>query len=103
MPDATKLDGVGICEFQRKIEAVYYDRDSERGLGRTFMWFVEEVGELAREVRRDRRDDQRLREEIGDVLAWLTTLASLLDIEMIDCAGIYADGCPKCRRTPCAC
>ena len=40
-----------IGEFQRNIEKTYYDRDSARGMGGTFMWFIEEVGELATAVR----------------------------------------------------
>ena len=93
----------GIGAFQKIIEDTYYDRDAARGVDGTFTWFVEEVGELAKEIRRDPRDKQRLTEEMSDVLAWLTTLASLLDIPMADCARRYAEGCPKCRRTPCQC
>ncbi len=94
---------MGIGAFQKTIEDTYFDRDSARGVDRTFTWFVEEVGELAKEIRRDPRDVQRLTEEMSDVLAWLTTLASLLDIPMTECARRYADGCPKCRRMPCEC
>ncbi|MDA1191451.1 MAG: nucleotide pyrophosphohydrolase [Candidatus Poribacteria bacterium] len=93
----------GIREFQRKIDATYGERDSERGVEGTFVWFVEEVGELAKEIRKMNRDPQRLKEEFGDVFAWLSSLASLLGIEMVEAARIYADGCPKCRETPCNC
>ncbi|GIX08198.1 MAG: nucleotide pyrophosphohydrolase [Candidatus Poribacteria bacterium] len=93
----------GIRAFQRQIEALYYDRDAARGVDRTFLWFVEEVGELAKELRRQPTDRERLQEEIGDVFAWLTTLASLLEIDLADAARRYADGCPKCAQTPCAC
>ena len=95
--------GIRLGDFQRRIESIYYERDAERGIERTFMWFVEEVGELAEELRRSDHDAERLRHEIADVLAWLTTLASLLGIEMESCARVYADGCPKCGQTPCAC
>lgn len=90
-------------ELQRRIEAIYFARDSERGVEKTFVWFVEEVGELAKEIRTCPPDPQRLQEEFADVLAWLTTLASLLGIEMEACAQIYANGCPKCQQTPCVC
>jgi NTP pyrophosphatase (non-canonical NTP hydrolase) len=92
-----------LIAFQRQIEALYGERDAARGLEGTFVWFIEEVGELARELHRQPRDRARLTREIADVLAWLTTLASLLDIEMADCARVYARGCPKCGETPCAC
>jgi NTP pyrophosphatase (non-canonical NTP hydrolase) len=89
--------------FQKKIEDIYLERDTARGVDRTFVWFTEEVGELAKEVRQDVRDKTRLREEMSDVLAWLVTLASLLDIDIAEAAARYADGCPKCQGTPCVC
>ena len=87
--------------FQRRIEAIYGARDAARGLDRTFLWFVEEVGELSRAILRSER--QNLREEFADVLAWLTTLASLTGIDLADAASKYANGCPRCHATPCAC
>lgn len=98
-----RSDDLGIGAFQTAIEDAYFDRDSARGVDGSFTWFVEEVGELAKEIRQNPRDKQRLTEEMSDVLAWLTTLASLLDISMTDCARRYADGCPKCHGTPCVC
>ncbi len=92
-----------IQEFQKQIEAIYYERDSERGVPLTFTWFVEEVGELAKEIRKQPQDMERLREEFADVFAWLSTLASLLDISLEDAASIYEKGCPKCNTTPCKC
>lgn len=92
-----------IQKFQEQIEAIYYERDAERGIPLTFTWFVEEVGELAKEIRKCPRDVDRLREELADVFAWLSTLASLLGISLEDAAEIYADGCPKCSSTPCEC
>lgn len=89
--------------FQDRIERIYLERDAARGVDRTFVWFTEEVGELAKEVRQDERDKTRLREEMSDVLAWLVTLASLLDIDIAEAAARYAEGCPKCGGTPCVC
>jgi len=67
-----------IEAFQKQIEDIYYTRDAERGVPMTFTWFVEEVGELAKEIRKQPQDLTRLREEFADVFAWLATLASLL-------------------------
>lgn len=92
-----------IQKFQKQIEAIYYTRDADRGLPLTFVWFVEEVGELAKEIRKQPQNKQRLREEFADVFAWLSTLASLLDISLEDAAQIYAEGCPKCNAIPCDC
>ena len=92
-----------VQEFQKLIEEIYFERDAARGVDRTFVWFTEEVGELAKEIRRNSRDRERLREEFADVFAWLSTLASLLGIELQEAARIYENGCPKCRSTPCTC
>lgn len=92
-----------IQKFQQQIESIYYTRDAARGVPLTFTWFVEEVGELAKEIRKQPQDMERLREEFADVFAWLSTLASLLGISLADAAEIYADGCPKCKTTPCDC
>jgi NTP pyrophosphatase (non-canonical NTP hydrolase) len=94
-----------IGEFQKLIEDLYYARDSARGVDRTFAWFVEEVGELARALTRG-KDPTRanLREEFADVLAWLSTLASLTGISL-EAAAIekYGKGCPRCGGKPCHC
>jgi NTP pyrophosphatase (non-canonical NTP hydrolase) len=88
--------------FQKVIEDIYYARDAARGIDGTLLWFVEEVGELVRAVRR--RERANLEEEFADVYAWLVTLASLhrVDLEQVARAK-YAHGCPRCRRTPCGC
>lgn len=90
-----------LREFQRIIDETYGRRDRDRGLERTFIWLVEEVGELARELRDG--DADRLTEEFSDVLAWLTTTATLAGVDMEDAADRFADGCPKCGHTPCEC
>lgn len=88
--------------FQAKIETIYFERDKARGTDGTLLWFVEEVGELVRAIRRKERAN--LEEEFADVYAWLVTLASLhgVDLEQVARAK-YAHGCPKCNQTPCGC
>jgi NTP pyrophosphatase (non-canonical NTP hydrolase) len=88
--------------FQRLIEDIYLARDTARGVPGTLLWFVEEVGELVRAIRRKERGN--LEEEFGDVYAWLATLASLhgVDLEAIG-RQKYGAGCPRCKATPCAC
>ena len=91
-----------LSEFQRLIEAIYFERDNGRGLDATFMWFVEEVGELSRALKRGTKEQQA--GEFADVLAWLTTLASLAGVELEAAARAkYEQGCAKCQATPCAC
>lgn len=91
-----------IAEFQKQIEDVYFERDSTRGLAGTHMWFCEEVGELTRALRRGEKKE--LEGEFADVLAWLATLASIAGVDLEAAAKKkYAQGCPRCRSTPCSC
>ena len=91
-----------IAEFQKRIEEIYYARDSARGLAGTHMWFQEEVGELTRALRRNRREE--LEGEFADVLAWLSTLASMAGVDLERAAAAkYAAGCPRCKSAPCNC
>jgi len=90
-----------IREFQQQIERIYFEKDSARGLEADFRWFVEEVGELARALRRGDRAHRA--GEFADVLAWLSTMASICEIDLEDASQKYANGCPKCGHTPCAC
>jgi NTP pyrophosphatase (non-canonical NTP hydrolase) len=71
---------VTIREFQDFIRRKYYARDIERGTAGTFLWFVEEVGELASALAGD--DDHSKEEEFADVLAWLCTLANINDVDL---------------------
>jgi NTP pyrophosphatase (non-canonical NTP hydrolase) len=90
-----------IGEFQRHIDAIYYDRDRARGVAGTFQWFTEEVGELAQALRKGNR--AALEGEFADVLAWLSTLASLTGVDLERAIGKYARGCPRCAAAPCNC
>lgn len=91
-----------VAEFQQLIERIYFERDSKRGLSGTHMWFCEEVGELTRALRRNQKSE--LEGEFADVLAWLSTLASMSGIDLEAAAAKkYAQGCPRCKSVPCAC
>jgi NTP pyrophosphatase (non-canonical NTP hydrolase) len=90
-----------IRQFQHLIESIYFQKDSARGLPANFCWFIEEVGELSRAMRGDNK--VQLTEEFADVFAWLCTMASICQIDLEEAARKYAEGCPKCGQTPCAC
>jgi len=90
-----------INQFQNLIEDIYYNKDSARGLPSTFMWFIEEVGELSQALRGGNPDE--LAQEFADVLAWLATTASIAGIDLDQAVQKYANGCPKCGQTPCNC
>ena len=90
-----------LADFQALMDAQYGRRDAARGLPASVAWLAEEVGELARAVRKGGRDAQL--EELADVLAWLASIANQLDLSLDDAAARYAQGCPKCDAVPCAC
>ena len=71
---------VTIREFQDFILNQYGKRDAERGTPGTFMWFIEEVGELATALAGDDQDNKE--EEFADVLAWLNTLANINGVDL---------------------
>jgi len=77
-----------IAAFQRHIREKYYETDHARGTPGTFMWFVEEVGELATALHRSASltasgdDRANLEEEFADVVAWLCTLANINDVDL---------------------
>lgn len=81
--------------------ATYGNQDRERGLAATVAWLTEEMGELAQAVRKGSPEQQL--HELGDVLAWLASLAEQLGLSLDDAAARYADGCPNCGSIPCTC
>src|SRR5689334_6620268 len=90
-----------IAAFQDLMARTYGARDAARGVDATVAWLTEELGELARAVRKGTRDEQV--HELGDVLAWLASLAEQLGLSLEDAAARYARGCPRCGTLPCAC
>lgn len=90
-----------LADFQDVIARTYAERDRARGVPSTVAWLAEELGELSQAVRKGDRADQL--HELGDVLAWLASLAEQLDLSLDDAALRYATGCPRCRQTPCSC
>ncbi len=91
-----------IKEFQNLISRLYQRRDNLRGADKTFLWFLEEVGELTRAYRRN--ESEKIGEEMADVLAWLVSLANLLQIDLeSEVLKKYPQVCPLCLAVPCAC
>ena len=90
-----------LGELQRLMAATYGERDRARGVPATVAWLTEELGELAQAVRKGTAEDQL--HELGDVLAWLASLAEQLGISLDDAAQRYAGGCPRCSASPCTC
>lgn len=90
-----------LADLQTVMRDTYLSRDAERGRDATFRWLTEEVGELAKALRTG--DGANLEHEFGDVLAWLLSLANIEGVDLEAAMARYADGCPKCRATPCGC
>ena len=88
-------------EFQRTIEHTYGPRDRARGVPATVAWLAEEVGELAKAVRKGTFDEQL--HELGDVVAWVASLANQQGLSIEDAIARYRAGCPRCLATPCTC
>lgn len=81
-----------INEFQELMERLYGEADRERGIPATVAWLCEELGELAQAVRKGTLEQQK--HELGDVLAWLASLANQLDLSLDDAAQRYIDNPP---------
>jgi NTP pyrophosphatase (non-canonical NTP hydrolase) len=93
---------VSLREFQALIRGMYHDKDVARGVDGTFMWLMEEVGELAAALRQGTPEEQSA--EFADVLAWLTTIANVAGVDLAAAVQKkYGDGCPGCGRFLCIC
>jgi NTP pyrophosphatase (non-canonical NTP hydrolase) len=89
---------VTLREFQELIHRRYFATDSARGTSGTFMWFIEEVGELATALQNNLpgktptpAEVDNLHEEFADVLAWMTTLANIHGIDLARAVAKYTD------------
>jgi NTP pyrophosphatase (non-canonical NTP hydrolase) len=91
-----------LSELQRVIRELYGAKDERRGVEGTFMWFTEEVGELATALRNGTAEQRA--QEFADVLAWLATLANCVGVDLeAAMQAKYGGGCPGCRQVPCVC
>ncbi len=91
-----------IKEFQGMMKLIYFNRDSQRGVSGTFDRLVDEVRELNEAIEVGAKED--IMNEFADVLAWLVSLANVVNIDL-DSAALqkYSGHCPKCLCAPCNC
>jgi len=94
-----------ISEFQKLMKELYYHQDSKRGIEKTFIWFIEEVGELASTLKNSSElDSKKISEEMADIIAWMSSLANLLEIDLEKALfEKYPNKCIKCNSNPCCC
>ncbi|MDW7971473.1 MAG: MazG nucleotide pyrophosphohydrolase domain-containing protein [Nitrososphaerota archaeon] len=90
-----------LKDVQDLMMKLYGRRDIKRGVEGTFIWLVEEIGELSEAIRK--RDEKKTREEMADVLAWLFSLANVLNIDLSKCFFEKYYICPRCKNIPCIC
>jgi len=91
-----------IKGFQELMRQIYFHRDSRRGAYGTFLWLLEEIAELGRAI--PNGDRKSLEDEFADVLAWLCSLANVLNVDLEKAALLKYDGkCPRCRLEACCC
>jgi len=93
---------VSLADFQLLIRRMYHEKDVARGVEGTFMWLMEEVGELATALRNGSHEERL--GEFADVLAWLTTIANVVGVDLSQAVlAKYGAGCPGCGRFVCTC
>jgi NTP pyrophosphatase (non-canonical NTP hydrolase) len=93
---------ISLEDFQALIRRMYLEKDVARGVDGTFMWLMEEVGELAAALREGTPDQQSA--EFADVLAWLTTIANVVNVDLAAAVRRkYGAGCPGCGQFVCTC
>jgi NTP pyrophosphatase (non-canonical NTP hydrolase) len=101
-PSSEPRPDITLTEFQQLIRRMYMEKDVARGIDGTFMWLMEEVGELASALRNGTHEERTL--EFGDVLAWLATIANVAGVDLNEAVmRKYGAGCPGCGRFVCTC
>jgi NTP pyrophosphatase (non-canonical NTP hydrolase) len=81
---------------------IFFHRDSDRGIEGTYNWLKDEVSELGEALRTN--DKKALEDEFADVIAWLASLANIVNVDLEKAAfNKYENKCPKCRHSPCQC
>ncbi|MAG04484.1 MAG: pyrophosphohydrolase [Acidimicrobiaceae bacterium] len=81
-----------LNDVQDLVERLYGEADRERGVSPTVAWLCEEMGELAQAVRKGSPAEQL--HELGDVLAWLASLANQMDLSLDDAMQRYVTNPP---------
>lgn len=108
MPAAPDPSRLTVNDVQRLIHQMYGEKDAARGISGTFMWLMEEVGELATALREEppgqAQPSEALASEFADVLAWLVTIANVAHVDLAHAfSEKYAKGCPGCGQFVCEC
>ena len=95
----TPHTGPTVAQIQELIRERYFESDNDRGTGGTFLYFMEEVGELATALANNNKrrseptkaERDNLVEEFADVIAWLCTLANINGVDLSQALTKYTD------------
>ncbi len=91
-----------ISEFQEMMKRLYFERDMQRGMVRTYDWLADELAELGDAL--EGTDKEAIEKEFADVIAWLASLANITGIDLEKATlNKYNNKCPKCGQSPCQC
>ena len=97
-----KRPAVSLADLQALIRQMYFEKDRVRGVDGTFLWLMEEIGELATALRTGTHDERL--GEFADVLAWLVTIANVAGVDLTEAIHRkYGTGCPGCGQMICVC
>ncbi len=106
-PNQAAAKDVTVKELQALIRKMYYEKDLARGIPGTFMWLMEEIGELSTALREDDQSPKgrkHLASEFADVIAWLVTIANVAEVDLTNALQQkYGAGCPGCGCFDCQC
>jgi NTP pyrophosphatase (non-canonical NTP hydrolase) len=99
---STAPPNVSLADLQALIRRMYFEKDQARGIEGTFLWLMEEIGELATALRGGTHQERL--EEFADVLAWLATIANVAGVDLSAAISHkYGSGCPGCGQLICRC
>jgi NTP pyrophosphatase (non-canonical NTP hydrolase) len=90
-----------IREAQELIVKAYGAKDRNRGTAGTFMYLVEEIGELSTALREEGPEERA--SELADVLAWTFSVAGLEGIDLEQAFLKKYKLCRSCGQDVCSC
>ena len=101
---------LSMNNLQKLMADIYLKKDQQRGLEKTVLWLVSEIGEISEVIAKNGsvinnpKTKQALKLELADGLAWLLSVANLVEIDIEEAFyEKYPHACPRCLKNPCQC
>lgn len=90
-------------EAQEMMRQIYFERDRERGVNHALLRTFQELAEL-NDATIQEKGREAVADELADVLAWICSLANLLNVDLTAALHEkYSGVCSKCGESPCIC